>query len=136
MALLGRWLGDGLPSWGKVGTHLNWVNPFWGAERLDGRASRAIATAKNLGRLTDARLVEHRRCLACFLRWCPSCVEAGAIGSTWGDQCSHLGDAVLLAVVGLLAAALTGDDPLVARHLQLQIGVVGDNHELGEVWLA
>ena len=47
-----------------------------------------------------------------------------------------MGDAVLLAVVGLLAAALTGDDPLVARHLQLQIGVVGDNHELGETWPA
>ena len=27
-SLLGGWLGSGLPSWGKVKTHLNWVNPF------------------------------------------------------------------------------------------------------------
>jgi hypothetical protein len=26
--LLGGWLGDGLPSWGKVRTHLNRVSPF------------------------------------------------------------------------------------------------------------
>jgi hypothetical protein len=32
--LLGRWLGDGLPSWGKVGTHLDRVSPFWWVERL------------------------------------------------------------------------------------------------------
>ena len=37
--LLGGWLDIGLPSWGKVGTHLDWGNPFWGAERLDGGAS-------------------------------------------------------------------------------------------------
>jgi hypothetical protein len=29
--LLGGWLGDGLPSWGKVKTHLNWVDPFGGS---------------------------------------------------------------------------------------------------------
>jgi hypothetical protein len=28
--LLGGWLGSGLPSWGKVKTHLDWVSPFWG----------------------------------------------------------------------------------------------------------
>jgi hypothetical protein len=27
-ALLGGWLGIGLPSWGKVGTHLDRFNPF------------------------------------------------------------------------------------------------------------
>ena len=43
-----------------------------------------------------------------------------------------MGDAVLLAVVGLLKAPLDGDDPLWADHLQLQVGVVRDNHELGE----
>jgi hypothetical protein len=35
MALLGRWLGDGLPSWGKVRTHLDQVIPFRGSS-LDG----------------------------------------------------------------------------------------------------
>jgi hypothetical protein len=38
-SLLGEWLDDGLPSWGKVRTHLDWVNPFWGAKHLDGGAS-------------------------------------------------------------------------------------------------
>ena len=39
MTLLVGWLGNGLPSWGKVRTHLDRVDPFWGAERLDGGAS-------------------------------------------------------------------------------------------------
>jgi hypothetical protein len=47
-----------------------------------------------------------------------------------------LGDTVLLIVVGLLEATFDGDDPLRAGHLQLQIGVVWDNHELGEAWPA
>jgi hypothetical protein len=29
-ALLGGWLGIGLPSWGKVKTDLDQVSPFWG----------------------------------------------------------------------------------------------------------
>jgi hypothetical protein len=55
-----------------------------------------------------------------------------AAGSIGGDEHVHLGDAVLLAVVGLLEAALNGDDPLRAKHLELEVGVVGDGHELGE----
>jgi hypothetical protein len=34
----------------------------------------------------------------------------------------------------LLEAALDDDDPLGARHLQLQVGVVGDGHKLSEAW--
>jgi hypothetical protein len=34
----------------------------------------------------------------------------------------------------LLEATLEGDDPLWARHLELQVGVAGDGHELGEAW--
>jgi hypothetical protein len=34
----------------------------------------------------------------------------------------------------LLKAILDGDDPLRAEHLELQVGVVGDGHELGEEW--
>jgi hypothetical protein len=100
---------------GKVETHLNRVNPFWGAELLDGGASRVIATTRSLGCLAGARLVERHRCLRCFLRRCPSYVATGAIRSTGGDQCDRLGNTVLLAVVGLLRAALNGDDPLRAR---------------------
>jgi hypothetical protein len=52
------------------------------------------------------------------------------------QTCGCLGNTVLLAVVSLLEAALDGDDPIWARHLELQVGVVGDGHELGEAWLA
>jgi hypothetical protein len=58
------------------------------------------------------------------------------VESIGGDEHGRLGDAVLLMVVGLLEAALDGDDPLRARHIELDLGVVGDNHELGEAWLA
>jgi hypothetical protein len=37
--------------------------------------------------------------------------------------------------VGLLKVAY-GDDPMRDGHLELQIGVVGDGHELGVAWLA
>jgi hypothetical protein len=32
----------------------------------------------------------------------------------------------------LLEATLDSDDPLRARNLELKVGVVGDNHEIGE----
>ena len=42
--LLGGWLGDGLPSWGKVGTHLDWVNPFWGSSAwMEGLAKLSLS---------------------------------------------------------------------------------------------
>jgi hypothetical protein len=27
-----------------------------------------------------------------------------------------------------------GDDPVRARHLELEVGIIGDNHELGIAW--
>jgi hypothetical protein len=45
-----------------------------------------------------------------------------------------LGDVVLLIVVGLLKATLDGDDPLQARHLELEVCLVRDDHELSEAW--
>ena len=65
--LLGGWFDIGLPSWGKVETHLDRVSPFWGTEHLNGGASQATATTRSLGYHADARSVEHRRCLGCFL---------------------------------------------------------------------
>ena len=41
-------------------------------------------------------------------------------------------DVVLLVVVGLLEATLNSDDPLWAGLLELEVGVVGDGHELGK----
>jgi hypothetical protein len=65
--LLGGWLGDGLPSWGKVETHLNQVNPFWGVKHLDGGARRAIAAARSLRCLANKWVAGHCCCLSCFL---------------------------------------------------------------------
>jgi hypothetical protein len=129
-SLLGRWLGDDLPTWGKVGTHLDRVSPFWGAECLDGGASRATIITRGLDCLADARLVERHHRLSCFLCRCPSYVTARAIGSTGGDKHGRLGAAVLLVLVGLLKAALDSDDPLRARHLELEVGVVGTTMNL------
>ena len=36
--------------------------------------------------------------------------------------------------VDLLKVATYGDDPVWARHVELQVGVVGDGHELGMAW--
>ena len=39
-----------------------------------------------------------------------------------------------LAFVGTLEAGVDGDDPVWAWHLQLEVGVVGDGHELRVTW--
>ena len=110
--LLGGWLGVGLPSWGKVETHLNWVNLFERGERLDGGANRTTAAARSLIYLIDAWSVEHHCCLGCFLRQRLPYVVARAIQIIGADEHDRLGDAVLLVVVSLLEATLDGDDPL------------------------
>ena len=80
-ALLGKWLGGGLPSWGKVRTHLDRINPFWGDKCLDGGATRAISIAKVIGRSADAWLVEHQHYLGCFLRRRPFVSQLGPLGA-------------------------------------------------------
>ena len=39
-----------------------------------------------------------------------------------------------LSLVGVLEGGADDDDPARTRHLQLQIGVVGDSHELRVAW--
>ena len=39
-----------------------------------------------------------------------------------------------LALIGALEGGANADDPTWTRHLQLQIGVVGDGHELRVAW--
>jgi hypothetical protein len=34
----------------------------------------------------------------------------------------------------VLVRGADGDDPVGARHLELEVGVVGDDHELGVAW--
>ena len=43
-------------------------------------------------------------------------------------------DAHDVALVGVLERGADGDDTLRARHLHLEVGVVGDRHELGVAW--
>ena len=47
-------------------------------------------------------------------------------------------DVIILSLVemGLLKVTPYGEDPMRARHLELQIGVVGDGLELGVAWPA
>ena len=39
-----------------------------------------------------------------------------------------------LALIGALEGGADGDDPTQTWHLQLHIGVVGDDHELHVAW--
>ena len=39
-----------------------------------------------------------------------------------------------LALIGMLEGGADRDDPAWARHLQLEVGVVGDGHELRVAW--
>ena len=38
------------------------------------------------------------------------------------------------ALVGTLKGGADSDDPTIAWHLQLEVGVVGDSHELRVAW--
>ena len=51
-----------------------------------------------------------------------------------GDNCSGVFAALDLALVDALEGGADGDDPAWTWHLQLQIGVVGDDHELRVKW--
>ena len=39
-----------------------------------------------------------------------------------------------IACIGIQKGATHGDDVIWSRHLQLEVGVVGDRHELGVAW--
>ena len=51
-----------------------------------------------------------------------------------GDDCRGIFVALNLTLIGMLEGGADGDDPAQSRHLQLQIGVVGDGHELHVAW--
>ena len=51
-----------------------------------------------------------------------------------GHGCRGVAIALDLALVGTLEGGANGDDPTWTQHLQLQIGVVGDSHELRVAW--
>jgi len=57
-----------------------------------------------------------------------------------GDEGHHLDYSVGLlgaldvALIGVLACRANGDDAIWSQHLELEVGVVGDGHELGITW--
>ena len=50
------------------------------------------------------------------------------------SQCLYLLNAFYVALVGVLARRADGDDAVWARHFELEVSVVGDDHELGVPW--
>ena len=47
-----------------------------------------------------------------------------------GDDCCDVTAALDLALIGVLERGADGDDPVGAQHLELEVCVVGDGHEL------
>jgi hypothetical protein len=60
-------------------------------------------------------------------------LQVGDEGLGLGDGLSVL-HALHVAFVRVSVRGSDGDDPVGARHLELEVGVVGDDHELGVAW--
>jgi hypothetical protein len=60
-------------------------------------------------------------------------LQVGDEGLGFGEGLSVL-HALHVAFVRVSVRGSDGDDPVGARHLELEVGVVGDNHELGIAW--
>jgi len=59
--------------------------------------------------------------------------EAGENGQRLGQSLGML-DALDIALIGVLAGRADGDDAIWPWHLELEVGVVEDGHELGVAW--
>jgi hypothetical protein len=60
-------------------------------------------------------------------------LQVGDEGLGFGEGLSVL-HALHVAFVRVSLRGADGDDPVGARHLELEVGVVGDDHELGVAW--
>jgi hypothetical protein len=60
-------------------------------------------------------------------------LQVGDEGLGFGEGLSVL-HALHVAFVRMSVRGSDGDDPVGARHLELEVGVVGDGHELGVAW--
>jgi hypothetical protein len=60
-------------------------------------------------------------------------LQVGDEGLGFGEGLSIL-HALHVAFVRVSVHGSDGDDPVGARHLELEVGVVGDDHELGVAW--
>ena len=53
-----------------------------------------------------------------------------------GDDCHGVITALDLAFIGALEGGADGDDPVGPRHLQLEVYIVRDGHELRVAWMS
>jgi hypothetical protein len=60
-------------------------------------------------------------------------LQVGDEGLGFGEGLGVL-HALHVAFVRVSVCGADGDDPVGARHLELEVGVVGDDHELGVAW--
>jgi hypothetical protein len=60
-------------------------------------------------------------------------LQVGDEGLRFGEGLGVL-HALYVAFVRVSVRGVDGDDPVGARHLELEVGVVGDGHELGVAW--
>jgi hypothetical protein len=60
-------------------------------------------------------------------------LQVGDEGLRFGEGLSVL-HALHVTFVRVSVRGSDGDDPVGARHLELEVGVVGDDHELGVTW--
>jgi hypothetical protein len=60
-------------------------------------------------------------------------LQVGDEGLGFGEGLGVL-HALHVAFVRVSVRGADGDDPIGARHLELEVGVVGDGHELGVAW--
>jgi hypothetical protein len=60
-------------------------------------------------------------------------LQVGDEGLGFGEGLSVL-HALHIAFVRVSVHGSDGDDPVGARHLELEVGIVGDGHELGVAW--
>jgi hypothetical protein len=60
-------------------------------------------------------------------------LQVGDDGLRFGEGLGVL-HALHVAFVRVSVRGADGDDPVGARHLELEVGVVGDDHELGVAW--
>jgi hypothetical protein len=69
-------------------------------------------------------------CIWCFLG---EALQVGDEGLGFGEGLGII-HALHVAFLRVSVRGADGDDPVGARHLELELGVVGDGHELGVAW--
>jgi hypothetical protein len=69
----------------------------------------------------------------CIWRLLGEALQVGDEGLGFGEGLGIL-HALRVAFVCVSVRGADGDDPVGARHLELEVGVVGDGHELGVAW--